>query len=357
MASFFSGLRRTNKVYPNSNNFITDHAQLIRNQAPGGFSLNNPLTMSLPNGDVVPGYNINGSFVTNANVNSVLRNNDVAGMRQIFPGATNTQMNGLTNLRRADNIPDSTMHTIQMRKNNIKQSHPETRVRDTAGVDRALNQNPRLRTYLQGAGAITLVGAGVYLVLRVGDLLGSIIDAINRTGGSWYYRGNNGGDNLNNIEACILRYRSCGMTHSLIEQFLCQLDPHDNTNVDPLLSYEEAISLCSGYNQQTEQSVCRASDTNADPTSLQYLDISQLDPNQTIQCVEPYDFGDLIGDLGLDWLLGDDGVITTSSNSFRSVSDNLLTIVMVVGGVLLLAFIGFFIYKMVIMKRYVQTEQ
>lgn len=344
MTSFFSGLRRTNKVYPTSNAFLNDHTQFLRNQIPNGFNLNNPTSVSIPGG-VVPGYNINNSFVTNANVNAVLRNNDIIGMRQIFPEASNNQINGLNNLRRADNIPDSALHSLQTRKGNIKRSFPETAVRDRAGVENALTQNPRLGDYLRGAGYVTLFGVGVYLIINVADLVGSIVEALNRTGGSWYYRGNNGGDNFNNIEKCILRYRSCGMSLSDIQEFLCVLDPHDTNNVDPLMSIDEARTFCNGFNIEIEKSVCRGSDTNANPESLQYLDISQLDPNQTIQCVEPYDFGDLIGDLGLDWLLGDNGVITASSNSITSMSDNFFIILLVIGGILLLLFIGFIIFK------------
>nr|UYX49653.1 ODV-E56 [Darna trima granulovirus] len=345
MSSFFMGLRRTNKVYPNNNAFMTDYAQLIRNQTPNGFNLNNPTVMGLSDGNVMPGYNINGTFVSNANVNSVLRNNDVIGMRQLFPEATNNQLNGLTSLRRVDNVPDSALHSLQARKQNIKQAHPETAVRDRAGVDQALQRNPRLSDYLKNAGYVTLFGVGVYLVINVADLVGSIVEAINRTGGSWYYRGNNGADNFNNIEGCILRYRSCGMSFSDIQDFVCVLDPYDSNNVDPIMTFEQARNFCNGYNANLEMSVCRGSDTNANPNSLQYLDISTLDPNQTIQCVEPYDFGDLIGDLGLDWLLGDEGFITASSNSFLSVSDNLLTIILIIGGIVILIFVGYVVLK------------
>ncbi|AER41453.1 ODV-E56 [Epinotia aporema granulovirus] len=351
MASFFTGLRRTNKTYPNTNSFITDHNLFIRNTSPSGFNLNNPTTLTLPNGNVVPGYNINQSFVSNATLNSVLRNYDVTAMRQLFPGITNLQINGLRNLSRADNIPDALLDSIKLRKSNVKVSHPETAVRDRAGVNNALNQNPRLTKYLRDAGYVTLIGVGCYLVINVADLIGSIVDAINRTGGSWYYRGNNGADTTQDVQSCILRHRSCGMSFADIEEFVCALDPHDATNVDPLLNLSEAQNLCNNYSYEAEQSVCRASDTNADPLSLQYLDISELDPNQTIQCVEPYDFGDLIGDLGLDWLLGEEGAVTASSNSITSVSNNFVTIVLVIGGVLMLLFVGFIIFKTVINKN------
>nr|AGS18779.1 ODV-E56 [Pieris rapae granulovirus] len=351
MASLFSGLRRTNKVYPNVNSFAIDHSTFIRNKSPPGFNLNNPSTLTGPNGQVIPGYTINNRFVSNADVNSVLRNNDVLGMRDIFPNVTNNQMNGLTNLRRADNIPDSSLNSLQTKKNNVKKSFPETTVRDRDGVEYVLKKNPRLSTYLKSAGYVTLVGAGVYLIINVADLVGSIVDAINRTGGSWYYRGHNGADNFDNITACVLRYRSCGMKFEDIEESLCVLDPHDPNNVDPLMSIEEARVFCNGYSYVREKSVCRGSDTKADPTSLQYLDISNLATNQTIQCVEPYDFGDLIGDLGLDWLLGDDSVFAASSNSIGSFSNNFFTILLLIGGVILLVFIGFIVYKVVTTKR------
>ncbi|AKS25356.1 odv-e56/pif-5 [Clostera anastomosis granulovirus B] len=347
MASFFSRLRRTNKVYPNADSFYLDHSLLINNRTPSGFNLNSPATMGLSNGNVVPGYNINGSFVSNANVNAVLRNNDVVGMRNMFRGVTNTQMSGLTNLRRADNIPDSALHGLQTRKTNIKQTHPELIVRDRAGVENALAQNPRLGSYLRGAGTITLFGVGVYLVINVADLVGSIVEALNRTGGSWYFRGNNGANNFNNIQSCVLQYRTCGLPLSDIQQFVCVLDPLDPTNVDPLMSFDTARTFCNNYNAEIEQSVCRGSDTTANPESLQYLDISLLDPNQTIQCIEPYDFGDLVADLGLDGLLGENGLLTASSNSFTSASDNFFTILLVIGGIVVLVFIGFIVFKIV----------
>lgn len=71
-------------------------------------------------------------------------------------------------------------------------------------------------------------------------MVGSIVEAINRTGGSWYYRGHNGAANFDNITACVLRYRSCGMKFEDIEESLCVLDPLDPNNVDPLMSIEEA---------------------------------------------------------------------------------------------------------------------
>lgn len=299
----------------------------------------------------MPGYNVNGSFVSNVNVNSVMRNNDVVGIRQLFPDVNNNQLSGLTNLRRADNIPDSTLHAVKTRQTNVKLSHPETAVRNPAGVENALNRNPRLGEYLRGAGNVILIGAGVYLIINVADLVGSIVDSINRTGGSWYYRGNNGGDNLNNIERCVLRYRSCGMPFEAIENDICVLDPHDATNVDPLMSYSDAISFCDGFDQEREQTVCRGSNTNADPDSLQYLDISELAPNQTIECIEPYDFGDLIGDLNLDWLLGEDSAIASSSNSSTSLSDNFVTILLVIGGALILLFIGYITIKLLMQRR------
>ncbi|AKN80774.1 ODV-E56, per os infectivity factor 6 [Diatraea saccharalis granulovirus] len=352
MTSFFSGLRRTNKVYPNTNSFLNDHTLFIRNRTPAGINLNNPVTTNIPGStNVRPGFNINNSFVSNANINSMLRNNDITNIRQTFPSINNNQMNGLRNLRRADNIPDSTFHTLQTRKANVKRSNPETAVRDRSGVENALANNPRLANYLRGAGYVTLFGAGVYLIINVADLVGSIVEALNRTGGSWYFRGNNGAEGFDNIQACVLRYRSCGMPFADIQNDVCVLDPHDPNIVDPLMTIEEARTFCTGYNREREGTVCRGSDTNADPDSFQYLDISLLPTNQTIQCVEPYDFGDLIADLGLESLLGENGVLTASFDSSQSVTDNFFTIIIVIGGLLLLALIIFIIFKIIMYKK------
>ncbi|AGQ20274.1 odv-e56 [Clostera anastomosis granulovirus A] len=356
MSSFFTGLRRTNKVYPNTNSFVSDHARLIQGQTPAGFNLNGPTGMGLAGGDVIPGYNINGSFVSNATVNSILRNNDVTNMRILFPDATNNQMSGLRNMRRADNVPDATIHGLQTRKDNVRFSHPETAVRNRVGVENALAQNPRLGEYLRGLGYVTLVGVGVYLVVNVADLVGSIVEALNRTGGSWYSRGNNGADSFDRIESCVLRYRTCGVSLIDIQDSLCELDEFDATNVDPLMSLADATRLCDGYSLVNEHSVCRGSDTNADPTSPQYLDISELDPNQTIQCVEPYDLADLIADLKLDWLLGEEGLFRGSSNSLNSLLSNILNVLLVVGVVLLMCLVGYVVFKMVVGRATASTQ-
>lgn len=295
--------------------------------------------------NVIPGYNIDGTFVPTSNLNSILRNNDVINMRNVFPNLSNSQTTGLNNMRRLNNIPDATIHNVQIRKENVKRTHPDLSVRDREGVERALARNPRLTEHLKDLGYITLTGVGVYLIINVADLVGSVMDALNRTGGSWYYRGRNAADAVEDIDGCVLRYRSCGVRFADIQNSVCILDPLDSTNVDPLLGFQDARSLCNGYNYEVERSVCRGSDTNADPNSPQYLDISTLPTNHTIQCLEPYDLGDLVADLGLDWLLGDEGVFTASSNSFRSVSDNFLIILVVIGGVVLLVFIGFVVLR------------
>ncbi|QBQ01565.1 odv-e56 [Hyphantria cunea granulovirus] len=344
--SFFRGLRRTNRVYNSPLEFTNDFTTLINPHTPNGFLLNAPTTRPIAGNAQVPGFMINNNFVPNAQINRLLRNNDVTGMRNLFNNLSNNQISGLSALRSADNIPDATLHSLQMRKESVRRAHPETAVRDAQGVDNALRQNPRLRSYLYGAGAITLVGVGAYLVINVADLIESIVAAINRTGGSWYHRGNNGGNSFENIESCVLRWRSCGMPLQDIQEQLCVLDPLDPNNVDPILNLQQAQNLCAGYNREKEGTVCRASDTNAPPDSLRFLDISSLEANQTIECIEPYDLADLIADLGLDGLLGDNGLLTQSSNSSLSVSNNFFTIILVIGGVLLLVFIGFIVFRM-----------
>lgn len=249
-------------------------------------------------------------------------------------------------MRRADNIPDSALHALETKKNAVRNTFPETATRSREGVQNALNRNPRLATHLKNLGYITLIGVGVYLIINVADLVSSIVEALNRTGGSWYYRGNNGADNFENIERCVLQFRSCGMNLDQIRGELCVLDPFDANRVDPVLSLTDARQLCNGYNMQREQTVCRASDANADTSSPQYYDISDFEVNHTIQCVEPYDLADLIADLGLDHLLGEDGLLGALSNSTTSFSNNFMTILFVVGGIVLLLFIGFVILKL-----------
>ena len=56
---------------------------------------------------------------------------------------------------------------------------------------------------------------------------------------------------------------------------------------------------------------------------------------------------DLIADLGLDALLGENGLLTNSSNSSQSVSDNFLTILLIIGGIILLVFVMYVVFKMV----------
>lgn len=348
--SFFRNMRLTNKRYTNITGFTNDYNRLIRPTVPAGFNMGTPTGITLPGGNVQPGFNINNNFVPNAQVNRVMRNNDVPGIRNIFPSASNNNLRGLDVLRRTDNIPDAAVHRLTTQKARVKNSFPETHTRTRQGVDNALQQNPRLMTYLKGAGYITLIGVGVYLTINLADLVGSIVEALNRTGGSYLFVGNNGADDMDRIEACILRHRSCGMALDQIHEHACR-DSHTNTYLDPILTTAQAGVLCNGYNAEREQTVCRASDANADPNSLQYFDIADLDANMTIQCVEPYDFADLIADLGLDNLLGENGLLTNLSGSLNSFSDNFMTILFVLGGIVLLVFIGFVILKVTMNKK------
>jgi hypothetical protein len=348
--SFFRNLRITNKRYPNLNAFNNDYTNLIRPTVPSGFNMGTPSGIALPGGQVQPGFNINNNFVSNAQINRVMRNNDVSGIRNVFPGASNNNIRGLDVLRRTDNVPDPSINRLTNSKDRVKNSFPETSTRTPQGVDNALQQNPRLMNYLRGAGGLVLIGVGVYLVVNVADLVGSIVEALNRTGGSYLFVGNNGADTLDRIETCILRYRSCGMMLNQIDEHACK-DEFTNVYLDPILTEAEGRAFCNGYSLEREQSVCRGSDANADPTSLQYFDIADLDTNMTIQCLEPYDFGDLIADLGLDGLLGENGLLTNVSGSLTSFSDNFMTILFVLGGIVLLLFIGFVIFKMTMSKK------
>ncbi|AAS82723.1 ORF15 [Agrotis segetum granulovirus] len=349
--SFFRGLRRTNKTYPNVNSFISDHNNLIANVTPSGFNLGPPSGLTLGPNRVQPGYNINNTFVPNSDINRIMRTNNPTGMRTLFPNANNSQINGLSRLRAADNIPDAQIYGLQQRKNSVKNSHPDLATRDPTQIEAALNNNPRLSTYLKGLGTVALVGAGVYLIIQGGNLVASIVAALNRTGGSYYFRGNNGAESFNNIESCILRHRTCGVLLEDIQPYLCQFDPLDLANQDPILPPDQAREICVGYNREREQTVCRASDSNAHPDSPAYFDISDLDVNQTIQCLEPYDFADLVADLGLDGLLGENGLISNMSNSLNSISENFMTILFVIGGIVLLLFIGFMIFRVSMSKK------
>lgn len=350
----FSSIRRTNRVYPNSVALATDHASLVLpNQVPG-FNLSSSAAIPLGNGNYLPGYTINGNVVSNINVNVSLRSNDVTSIRNIFPDASAAQINNLSLLRRADNIPDPLISALDTRRKAVKRSHPETATKTPEGVDQALQRNPRLTEYLYDAvkitGVATIVGSLAYVVIQYGKVVESLVDAINKVGGAYLYTGNNGADSDDTIQKCILRYRSCGINYADLissnnEGIGVCTDPADATNVDPVFTLQQAQVLCNGYNLDVEQTVCRAADPTADPSSLRYYDPSTLGVNQTIECIEPYDLADLIADLGLDHLLGSEGVLASSSNASSSISNNLWTIVLVVGGVLLLIVVGYMMFK------------
>ncbi|AJK91675.1 pif-5/odv-e56 [Spodoptera frugiperda granulovirus] len=348
MSTFYRGLRRTNRVYNTPMGFIDDHTNLIKNNIPRGFNiLDNPTTVAGPNNTFVPGYTTNNNnFVSNTQVNRVMRNNDVAGIKEIFPTASNSQINTLGNLRQIDNVPDASLNSLSTRKESVRSNNPETATRTPEGVEQALKQNPRLDQYLKSAGQVGIYGATIYFIIRGGNLIGSIVDKMNQTGGSWWFRGNNGANNFDNIEGCVLRSRSCGMALSDIQENMCT-DPANPAWTDPILTQTQVNQLCSGYNREAEGTVCRASDAYAPFDSHRYYDVSELAPNEIIQCIEPYDMADLIADLGLDALLGENGLLTNSSNSSQSVSDNFLTILLIIGGIILLVFVMYVVFKMV----------
>ncbi|ADB84476.1 occlusion derived viral protein-e56 [Apocheima cinerarium nucleopolyhedrovirus] len=350
--SFFTNLRRVNKVYPNNNQFVLDNLQVI-NTAPPGFSniLSNPISVNI--GDrFLPGYNIgNNTLVSTADVNRVMRNNDVGGIRSIFTNANNNQINSLGQLRRVDNVPDAGLHSNNIRRNAVKDNFPETNTRTTEGVQNVLNQNPSLNNYLTNlktAGVAVLLGAGVYLIFSAATLVQDIIAALNRVGGSYYIRGKNGGEEA---DICLLVNRTCLMQSNLNNQdvVFCQFDPL-------IQDADELQNICQDFNYEIEKTVCRASDPNADPNSLQYVDISDLGVGQTITCIEPYNMGDLIGDLGLDYLLGDNGLVANSSNVSKFTSDKLLPLILIIGGILLLAFVSFFIFKTIMNNNTINSR-
>nr|WUR10843.1 occlusion-derived virus envelope protein [Calliteara abietis nucleopolyhedrovirus] len=341
--SFFTSLRRVNKVYTNPNQFTNVDNFNVLTSTPSGFNnvFTAPSTVNIGNNRHVPGYNVgNNQFVSTADINRVMRNNDTTSMRNIFPDANNNQLASLNDLRRFDNIPDANLHSTAIRKDAVKRNYPETNTRTPDGVQTALDANPNLSrhlTNLKTAGVAVLLGSGAYLIFSAATLVQDIIAALNRVGGSYYIQGKNGG---NEYDACLLIHRTCRMENSDTGDVnYCAFDPI-------LLNNETALrEICNGYDYETEQTVCRASDPSAHPDSPQYVDISDLATGQTITCIEPYDFSDLIGDLGLDGLLGEEGILTKSSNSFKSASDNIITIVLILGGLLLLLVVGFFMFK------------
>ncbi|QYC92690.1 Per os infectivity factor 5 [Trabala vishnou gigantina nucleopolyhedrovirus] len=341
MTTFFSSLRRVNKVFPNANQFGVDNINVITS-APPGFNnvFQAPTTLNIGNGRFVPGYNIgNNQFVSTAYINRIMRNNDVGGIRNVF-NVNNTQIDSLGQLRRMDNVPDVNLHSNDLRRTAVKRNFPDTNTRTPDGVQNVLDQNPNLNSHLSNlktAGVALLLGAGVYLTFSAATLVQDIVAALNRVGGSYYVQGRNGGD----------QYDSC-----LLLERTCRLDSPNDTNInfctfDPLLNDDpQALrQICQGFNYEREQTVCRASDPNADPDSPQYVDIADLPTGQTIVCIEPYNMGDLIGDLGLDNLLGDNGLFAKSSNFGKSVSEKLLPIILMLGGLVLLLVIGYFMFK------------
>jgi hypothetical protein len=340
--SFFSNLRRVNRVYPNASQFPIDNVSVLTN-TPAGFNnvLSAPSVRQIGPNRYIPGYNLpNNQFVSTADINRITRNNDVPNIRITFQGISDPQVNSLNRLRRADNVPDSNFHSKQTRKNAVKENHPETNTRTPEGVDQALQQNPRFNSYMQAlktSGVLILLGTGTYLAFSAASLVQDIINAINNTGGSYWIRGRDGGEEA---DVCLLINRTC------------QLDPNmHETDVaicafDPLIQDESELrEICRGFNYEREGTVCRASDPNADPDYLQYVDISDLPVGQTLMCIEPYNLGDLIGDLGLDWLLGEDGLFGKSSNSSSSISEKLMPIILLIGGILFLGLIFYVIYK------------
>lgn len=352
--SFFTNLRRVNKLYPNTNQFPLDNVFLVQ-QAPSGFTnvFSSPVVRNLGNNRFEPGYNVgNNQFVRVTDVNSVLRNNDVGGIRNIFQAANTQQINSLGALRRVDNIPDPKYHNIKVRQNAVKSNYPSTATRTPDGIETVLIQNPRLHSHmttLKAIGAPVLLGVGIYLIFTTATLVQDIIAALNRVGGSYYVIGRNGGDDSS---PCLLVDRTCRLGENILENdiLVCPFDPLTQDQ-------EELRSICNNYNYEAEQSVCRASDPTADPDSPQYVDISDLPPGQTLMCIEPYDMADLIGDLGLDFLLGDEGLLNQSSGSLYSVSEKLLPLILIIGGIILLVVAAYFVFKRMLNKQTVDVAQ
>ncbi|AAZ67377.1 orf8 [Trichoplusia ni single nucleopolyhedrovirus] len=352
--SFFNPLRKINKIYPNTTQFNLDNLAVVNN-APNGFKnvLNSTSIQNAGNNRFIPGYNIgNNNFISAADMNRILRNNDVTSIRNVFGNTpTQTDLNGLSLLRRADNVPDANLHSAAMRRNAVKQNYPSTNTNTPAGVGNVLEQNPRLTNHLQTlktAGVVSLIGVGVYLTFSAATLIQDIIEAINRTGGSFYYRGSDGGDN---ITACLLVDRTCRLQHPEAMSDVTKCD------FDPLLSNPtELQNICQGFDYEREKSVCRASDPNANINTPQYVDISDLSPGQTIACVEPYNMGDLIGDLNLDHLLGENGLVGKSSNKSQSLSDSLLPFIVMIGIIAFIIIIGYFIIKRLFNRQTVSVE-
>ncbi|AIZ48565.1 odv-e56 [Agrotis segetum nucleopolyhedrovirus B] len=352
MSSFFRPLRNVNKTYLNPNTFVSD-ATTVFAATPGGFrnALRNPVSVSIGNNRYRPGYNLpNNDFIPTSQLNSVMRNNDTTGMRRIFGNTpTNNDYTAMNRLRGVDNVPDANMHSKQLKRNAVKDNFPDTRTRTPDGVENVLSKNPRLDNALQTmktAGVVTLIGVGVYFTFSAANLIQDIIAAINKTGGSYHTTGIDGG---NTVEVCLLLHRTCRMPELDGSVTVC--------DVDPLLPDGTALrNICNGFNYEAEQSVCRASDPNADENSPQYVDISELSTDQMISCIEPYDFGDLIADLGLDGLLGEEGLIAKSSNKSKSLSESLMPAILMIGAVILIILIGWFIFKRLGNRQTINVE-
>jgi hypothetical protein len=343
MANIFRPLRRVNRTYtPNNiNSFYTENLNIV-NSSPGGFRsvLNNPRNIDVGSNRVVAGYNVgNNNFVSTADMNRIMRNNDPTDMRRVFGNnISNNDTTGLTRMRQSENIPDARLHSTQLKKDAVKSSNPSTITNTPEGVQNVLNNNPRLSNHLQNLKTIAytgLVGVGVYLTFSAATLVQDIIAAINRTGGSYYVVGENAGDAAT---MCLLRHRTCRAGHIGADVEECVRDPL-------IQDANELNAICANFDYDAEGSVCRRSDPNADVNSYQYVDISELTPDQTLICIEPYNLGDLIGDLGLDHLLGEEGLINKSSNKSKSISDSLLPALLMIGAIILIVLIGYFIFK------------
>nr|ANS70905.1 oclussion derived viral envelope 56 protein [Lymantria dispar multiple nucleopolyhedrovirus] len=340
--SFFSSLRRVKKVYPNAQQFTVVDNLSVLNSTPNGFQnvFTAPSVRQIGNNRFVPGYNLtNNRFVSTSDINRVMRNNDTGGIRNIFTNANNNQIDSLGQLRRVDNIPDAGLHAAFLRRQATKSNFPSTNTRTNAGVESALADNPRLHNRLSAlktAGVSLLIGGGVYLVFSAATLVQDIVAALNRVGGSYYVVGNNGGETSS---VCLLMERTCQLPADLNDVNVCQFDP--------LLPDDPTAlrNICNGFDYEREESVCRASDPYADPDSLQYVDISDLPAGHTLMCLEPYNLGDLIGDLGLDHLLGEEGLVVKSSNSGKQLSDKLWPLLLAIVGIGLVLLVLFFVFK------------
>lgn len=351
----FRPLRSVNRTFPTNNTaaFITQNNSVVSN-SPAGFRniLDNPRTVDIGNNVSRPGYALpNNQIISTAEMNSIMRNNDTTGMRRIFGNnISNDDYSALNRLRQTDNVPDASMHSRQLRRDAVKNNNPSTRTRTEEGIENSLRQNPSLNDYMLGlknAGAGLLLGAGAYLVFQYASLARDIREALRRTGGSYHTTGLNGGDE---VRTCLLLHRTC------VKPDLMDTEVQVCRN-DPLIADDNLLqSICDDFDYEKEGTVCRASNPNAYEFSPQYVDISELAPDQMIHCIEPYNFGDLIADLGLDGLLGENGLFTKSSNKSKSVSDSLLPAILMIGAIILIVVVGYFIFKSLSNRQTVQFQ-